>query len=193
MSAKGRITDKPKYEFYETPAWVTNVLINSVPELHKAGTIVLDPCAGRGAISRALLEKTPCRVHAIDIDPTHDPHLAALQKANRRVFQYQIGDFFTYPLRKHPDAIIANPPFSKSMEFATKCLDLVAFGGVVAFLLRLNWLEGIKRYPFHREHPCDLIVLPKRPSFTGHGTDATAYAWFVWGKGRGNRWALAKP
>jgi len=27
-----------------------------------------------------------------------------------------------------------------------------------------------------------MFVLSKRPSFTGKGTDATDYAWFVWDK-----------
>jgi hypothetical protein len=30
-------------------------------------------------------------------------------------------------------------------------------------------------------------VLPKRPSFTGGGTDATEYAWMVWGPTRTGR------
>lgn len=45
-----------------------------------------------------------------------------------------------------------------------------------------------RRADFHRRHPSDVFVLPRRPSFTGGGTDATEYAWFVWGPGRGNRW-----
>ena len=30
--------------------------------------------------------------------------------------------------------------------------------------------------------PTSLFVLSKRPSFTGKGTDATDYAWYVWDK-----------
>jgi hypothetical protein len=38
---------------------------------------------------------------------------------------------------------------------------------------------------------CDVYVLSKRPSFSGNGkTDATAYAWFLFGPGRGGRWQV---
>jgi hypothetical protein len=62
--------------------------------------------------------------------------------------------------------------------------------GTAAFLLRLNWLGGQARAAWHRANPCDVYVLPRRPSFTGKGTDATEYAWMVWGTGRGGRWSV---
>lgn len=50
-------------------------------------------------------------------------------------------------------------------------------------LLRLAFLESKKRCDFWQKHPVSkLYVLSERPSFTGAGTDATAYAWFVWNK-----------
>jgi hypothetical protein len=51
-------------------------------------------------------------------------------------------------------------------------------------LLRLNFLGGAKRTAFLRARPPDIYVLPNRPSFTGHGTDACEYAWFVWPSNR---------
>ncbi len=46
---------------------------------------------------------------------------------------------------------------------------------------------------FPDEFPCDVFVLSRRPSFLGNGmTDSSAYAWFVWGPGRGGRWSLLK-
>ena len=48
-------------------------------------------------------------------------------------------------------------------------------------LLRLPFLESNKRYEFWQNHPVNkLYILSKRPSFRGKGTDATAYAFFVW-------------
>jgi hypothetical protein len=38
--------------------------------------------------------------------------------------------------------------------------------GTVALLLRLNWLGSQERAMFHREHPSDILLLPKRPEFT---------------------------
>ena len=78
------------------------------------------------------------------------------------------------------DLIFTNPPFSLAAEFidhATTNAD------TVFMLLRLNYLASIKRYEWwKRNPPVALYVLSKRPSFTGSGTDATDYAWFVWDK-----------
>ena len=55
---------------------------------------------------------------------------------------------------------------------------------VRAFLLRTNFLESEKRFKWWQEHPLSgLYTLHKRPSFTGRGTDATSYSWFVWERG----------
>lgn len=48
-------------------------------------------------------------------------------------------------------------------------------------LLRTAFLESKKRYNFWQKHLLNkLYVLSQRPSFTGKGTDATSYAWFIW-------------
>jgi hypothetical protein len=48
-------------------------------------------------------------------------------------------------------------------------------------LLRLAFLESKRRFNFWQQYPVNkLYILSQRPSFTGKGTDATAYAWFVW-------------
>ena len=53
-------------------------------------------------------------------------------------------------------------------------------------LLRLNWLGSEDRAAWLRRHPPSVYVLPNRPSFVeGGGTDATEYAWFIWGEGFG--------
>lgn len=55
--------------------------------------------------------------------------------------------------------------------------------GKLIFLLRTAFLESKSRYDFWQENPLSgLYVMSKRPSFTGNGTDATSYSWFVWDK-----------
>ena len=50
-------------------------------------------------------------------------------------------------------------------------------------LLRINYLGSISRHEWWKENtPIAIHVLSKRPSFTGKGTDATDYAWYVWDK-----------
>jgi len=47
-------------------------------------------------------------------------------------------------------------------------------------LLRTAFLESKKRYSFWQKHTLSgLYVLSQRPSFTGKGTDATSYAFFI--------------
>ena len=55
-------------------------------------------------------------------------------------------------------------------------------------LLPLAFVCSEERRQFNREHPADIYILQKRPSFTGKGSDLTDVAWYVWGPGRGGRW-----
>jgi hypothetical protein len=84
------------------------------------------------------------------------------------------------PVTPYYRVVVTNPPFSQSLEFVEACLRRAP---IVVMLLRLNWLASQKRNPFLREHTPSVYILPRRPSFTGTGTDATDYAWFVWGMG----------
>jgi len=87
-------------------------------------------------------------------------------------------DFFEWD--KNVDLIFTNPPFSLAQEFIEHSLPRC---NTCIMLLRLNYLGSIKRHEFWKKNsPTSLFVLSKRPSFTGTGTDATDYAWFVWDK-----------
>ena len=87
-------------------------------------------------------------------------------------------DFFDWD--ENVDLIFTNPPFSLAQEFIKHSLPRC---NTCIMLLRLNFLGSKKRYKFWTENPPSaLFVLSKRPSFTGTGTDATEYAWFVWDK-----------
>ena len=73
------------------------------------------------------------------------------------------------------------PPYRLAQEFVDKALSLRRNKySIVAMLLRLNCLGSKKRAKWHRDNPASVYVTPKRPTFTGGGTDATEYAWFVW-------------
>ena len=84
------------------------------------------------------------------------------------------------------DLVITNPPYTHALPFAEKGLSLLVPGGYLALLLRLNWLEGVRknpRYAFLRETRPNAYVLPRRPRFgDAKGTDSCAYAWIVWCK-----------
>lgn len=177
-------------DFYATPAWVTEAIL---PHLPLGAARILEPSAGEGAIVRALLAAgvPGDRLLAVEIDA---------RRARLVPCQVVEADFLTaqpWDASHRPGLVIGNPPFSLAQEFVEHALEVVAPGGTVAMLLRLAFLESAKRLDLHRSKPADLYVLPSRPSFTSNGkTDSAAYAWFVWGPGRGGHWQIldcAKP
>lgn len=87
-------------------------------------------------------------------------------------------DFFEFT--NQVDLILTNPPFSVAREFIDHALSI---SNTCIMLLRLNFLGSIDRHNWWKQKPPSALhILSKRPSFTGKGTDATEYAWFVWDK-----------
>lgn len=188
MSATGRGAVRHPDDFYETPAWAVHRYLDkralALPEFDRW----LEPSAGKGAIINAV--GTWCdrqcvdspKWIAIELTP-NDP----LTVACRSVMFY---DFLNpdVTVKNKFDFCIGNPPYKLAREFIEKALTL---SHEVAFLLRLNFLEGGKRAAFFRQYPCDVHVLPNRPSFLASGkTDATAYAWFEFGRGHGGKFSV---
>ena len=200
MSAKGRDRKQKKLafaegdnpnEFYRTPAWAVRAVL---PLLGEPRTTV-DLGCGDGAIGTVLRQKWRDRVtiDAFELDSKRALAATHAQIDGLPVYDDVLEDDL---LKLDPadyagnDLIISNPPYSHAEAFARVALQLVRPGGIVAFLLRLAFIEGQKRAAFHREHPSDIHVLSTRPSFNGMGTDSAAYAWFIWGLGCGGRWSV---
>ena len=100
-----------------------------------------------------------------------------------RFGEVYIEDFLKWNKDKNKKykTIITNPPFTLAKEFLEKCFEIADEDTDIIMLLRLAYLESKKRHDFWQIHPVkQLYILSDRPSFTGHGTDATAYAWFIW-------------
>lgn len=142
-----------KNDFYSTPEWCYQNLDLDWSWWKTAH----EPCAGDHRITKFLTEK-------------------GLQTSYSEISEDL--DYFKWDGKV--DLILTNPPFSLAKEFIDHSL---ARATTVIMLLRINFLGSQKRYPWWIENePDSLIVLSKRPSFTGTGTDATEYAWFVWDK-----------
>ena len=172
-------------DFYASPAPVVDAIL---PFLPFAGTIA-EPSCGDGAIlERVALARPRGRLLGFELDP------GRAEQARVRVPSAEVrtGDFLHWSERNAIDdlgLILGNPPFTFAQEFVEACIRLAApTRATVAMLLRLAFAESEERADFHEEHPADVYPLANRPSFTGDGTDSAAYAWFVFGPGRGNRW-----
>jgi len=157
MSATNRDTARREYDAYQTPRWVIAALLDKIgPLVH--GKTILEPCAGKGEIVRALQDRGAV-VTAYDI---------------------QSGtDFLTMDCAgMHWDWCITNPPYRYAQEFIEKAMSVA---DEVVMLLRLGFLAGQKRKDWWQvNRPKVVYVLSKRPSFTGRGTDSADYAWVLW-------------
>jgi hypothetical protein len=159
MSATNRSEVRHPDDFYATPAWATRAILAQF--VVRAGDTALEPCCGDGAIVRELINVGfhPGRVTAIDIDA------GRVAETARMVGDVAVEDWLLTDGEASYDLVITNPPFRLAMEFVTKSLKHVGDSGTVAMLLRLNWLASAGRREFHKAHPSDVYVLPKRPEF----------------------------
>ena len=166
-----------KLDDFSTPNEVIDTCISRV--IRPSYRTVLEPAAGDGRICKKLKEKIPSSiVHGVEIQ---DRHKAVLEQICNTT---TISDFLSDDSLGKYDLIVTNPPYCLAEEYVRKCLTHLEPYGQLVLLLRLGFLESQGRW--HglwsnvANRPTQLFVLSKRPSFTGQGTDATAYAWFVW-------------
>ena len=162
------------HDFYPTPVALTDVLLDSVPEL---SGLAVEPCAGNGAMADALRRSGRLtRITTNDILPSfgctttsdaRDPAAAVWQGA--------------------ADWVITNPPFTWAGEILANAWAYAGKG--VAMLLRLTFLEPtVARAALLQQIApflSDIIVFGQpRPSFTDNRhTDSVTTAWLVWQKG----------
>lgn len=177
MSATNRGAKRIESDFYATPIECVNEILDALPELGKH-LFILEPSAGNGNIIKALRARgvSAVDIEAVEIRESERENLLKLADTVR------IDDFLTSDTEYlEYDLIIGNPPYSLAQEFVDKCLGLLAPGGKLVFLLRTAFLESKKRFKWWQDKlPSGLYTLHNRPSFTGKGTDATSYSWFVW-------------
>lgn len=167
MSSTARGRARENLDFYPTPAWAVDLLLDQLIApgrvLYPASDLVaLEPAAGEAAIIKRLLARgfAPENVHAIEIDP------ARAEVVRGFVPSVRCADFTLPPSVGRYDLIVTNPPFALASDFARVALNMADGVGTVALLLRLNWLGSQERAAFHRAHPSDIYLLPKRPEFT---------------------------
>lgn len=171
-------------DFFSTPGWAVRAVLPHIP----LSGHVLEPGAGDGSIIRVLIAHgvLPRSIRGIEVDNGR-----AVECAASTGVIVHARDFLAGVPARVADTIVCNPPFVHAEAFVRTALKSIRPGGTVAMLLRLAFLESQERVALHREHPGDVLVFPRRPSFMPNGrTDSAAMAWFVWGPGRGGRWQI---
>jgi len=155
-------------DYYATPSMAVEEL------LKKEKFINVWECAcGEGHISEVLKKY---KIHYLSSD-----------LVNRN---YGLQEDFLLTNREHEGDILTNPPFSKSTEFSFKALEILKKGRKLALLLRIQFLESIKRQILFQKYPPKTVYVfvrnircARNGDFKNATGNASTYAWFVWEKG----------
>lgn len=144
--------DRIENDKYETPTWVVESFLDLVP-IRKDWTY-LEPCRASGRFYGEM------------------PLGSAWGEISEGV-DYLKTEY------SRVDCILTNPPYNLAQQFVEKAHK---DADVVITLLRIGFLESMRRFDFWENYPVDhLVTISKRPSFTDDGkTDGAAYAFFIW-------------
>jgi hypothetical protein len=156
-------------DFYATPRMQLEMLIS---RLSFRPAIVIEPCAGDGAIVKPLRE-LGARVWANDIVDRGFP-LDSQLDATRRDFWAMVDEHFCEPI-----VAITNLPFNTALPILEQA---VRFCCVVCTILRRTFDEPTEeRNEWLAANPtAGQIVMPRYQYRRNGSTDSTTTAWFIW-------------
>lgn len=184
MSATNRGAVRAPSDNYPTPSWATAAFVRwaKAAGLFEDVTSVLDPCAGDGSLLQTVRETAGADLVlcGLEIRPECEGPLRSVTMADGRGAAFIANALVTEFEVPRGAAVITNPPYGQAQEFIQLWAPRVAWS---AWLLRLNFLGSQKRAAWFRTgvgRPSHVLILPKRPSFTGGSTDSCEYAWIVW-------------
>jgi len=165
--------DRQKNDFYATDPSALEKFLSSID--FKLSKNVWECACGDGSLSKLLVKKG-YNVRSTDLVDRGYGDIQDFLKSS----EIYNGD------------ILTNPPFKKASEFAFKALSLVETGSKVIFFLKIQFLEGGKRYSFFKKNPPKYVyVHSSRVSIYKNGdvekykknTNTICFAWYVWEKG----------
>ena len=157
-------------DYYATPP----VAVGKLLEKETLSNLILEPACGQWHISK-ILEQYGKQVVSSDLI--------------NRWYGDQI-DFLSDSFMNnwHWD-IVTNPPFSTAQEFVEKSLSIIRENRKVCMLLRIQFLEWVKRNKFFQENPPRKVYVfsrnircAKNWDFTNATWNASTYCWFIWEK-----------
>jgi len=144
---------------------------------------ILEPSAGLGDLS-LVLEKRGHAVHSFDkvLYPNQLPLAQSIREA----------DFLYTDFRRCGAAqvrtVLTNPPFKHAEQFLERAFEVLplAEGNKVVFLLRLQFLESLRRKRLFEKHPLRYVYVYRgkavcyRYGVPAKREGAVCFAWFVW-------------
>lgn len=161
-----RFADLNGPDFFPTPAWATEALVDN----EKFDGDVWECACGNGAMSNVLELGNPNTFSSDLFDRGYG----------------ECGVDFLEAKKKYNN-IVTNPPYNAAEGFVSQGLQLA--DKKFALLLRLAFLEGSNRQRtiFTEFPPSRVWVFSERITFYPEGAEVrgsgtTAYAWFVWDK-----------
>jgi hypothetical protein len=161
-------------DYFPTPPWAARAGAELIQRLDPAAASVWECACGAGHMAEPLLEYFS--VFASDVHP----------HGYGEVIDFLSDD--ADAVRDDIDWIVTNKPFKPAGDFLTRALRRARRG--VALLLRVQFLEGVGRYPllYGSEPMTAFAPFSERvPMVLGkwdpEASTATAYAWFLWMKG----------
>jgi len=181
-----------KREFFETPPKLCDVAVGLLTSrVTQNRPRFLDAGAGTGNWGRAVVKRFRDRGKLVGVDlyfsrpkiqnPYSEFHQLDFSRPLTAGFPGIIAGY---------TAIVGNPPFKSAEQFVRVAYDLLIPGGYILFLLRLSFLESIKRHHgLWNDLPPEVVyVLAERIPWANHKqgkngkTDDTAYALYLWRK-----------
>lgn len=162
---------KKEGNFYETPKWAVEALIKR----ESFEGIILEPCSGKGAISK-VLESYGYEVVSSD------------KSKDKSIYGENGKDALS--LCSIYDNIVTNPPYDRNeLNELIQKFQLI-YKRKLALLLRLSFLESEGRREFFSSFPLKVVyVFSSRVTMhpeneeSPQNSGTVAYAWFVWEKG----------
>lgn len=173
MSATGRGGERITADNYPTPAWAVRRLLEALPPCFLVNRRILEPCAGDGAIVRALASwgYPPYTIDAIEVRsdaceallriPGSIPGWGcdySVTHADALATEWEQGGPHFGNART---IIITNPPFEYAQRFIEKAIEI---GAQACFLERVGFGQGPRADLFRTSTP-SVLELPDRPSF----------------------------
>lgn len=128
------------------------------------GIHVIDPCAGGDA--------TTPMAYPLALKSSAWPKITSITTVDWRgdsPAEHRGTDFLMWEPSRQFDLAITNPPFDRAREIIDRCFQVVAPGGMVVMLLRLNYFGGEKRAHWWADNmPTVCYIHSKRIGFMGH-------------------------